>query len=75
MVWKMSTDLSRPLVASMGQHDPLDGLITCVQLETTAAPLSSAAQGPDLQRAVADEPRLEDRRVRVTALLGGASDG
>jgi hypothetical protein len=75
MVWKMSTDLSRPLVASMGQHDPLDGLITCVQLETTAALLSSAAQGPDLQRAVADEPRLEDRRVRVTALLGGASDG
>jgi len=54
MVWKMSTDLSRPLVTSMGQHDPLDGLITCTQLETTAALLSSAAPGPDLQRAVAD---------------------
>ena len=26
MVWKMSIDLSRPLVSSMGQHDPLDGL-------------------------------------------------
>jgi predicted DNA-binding transcriptional regulator AlpA len=27
------------------------------------------------QHRVGDEPRLEDRRVRVTALLGGASDG
>jgi len=27
MYWKMSIDLSRPLVASMGAHDPLDGLI------------------------------------------------
>lgn len=35
MFWKMSTDLSHPLVASMGHHDPLDGLITFIQLETT----------------------------------------
>lgn len=34
MVWKLSIDLSRPLVASMGQHDPLDGLITCLELQT-----------------------------------------
>lgn len=27
MYWKMSTDLSRPLVPSMGAHDPLEGLI------------------------------------------------
>jgi hypothetical protein len=33
MYWKMSVDLSRPLVPSMGQHDPLDGYITCVQLD------------------------------------------
>ncbi|MGV9198996.1 MAG: hypothetical protein ACOC44_11565 [Promethearchaeia archaeon] len=25
MSWKMSIDLSRPLIPSMGQHDPLDG--------------------------------------------------
>lgn len=36
MVWKMSIDLSRPLVQSMGQHDPLDGLITYQQLHATA---------------------------------------
>jgi hypothetical protein len=71
MVWKMSTDLSRPLVASMGQHDPLDGLITCVQLETTAAPLSSAAQGPDLQRAVADfTAMIEGTDLRTEDPLG-----
>jgi hypothetical protein len=32
MYWKMSIDLSRPLVASMGHHDPLDGLITYYEL-------------------------------------------
>jgi hypothetical protein len=32
MYWKMSVDLSRPLVPSMGAHDPLDGLITTVCL-------------------------------------------
>ncbi len=36
MAWKMSIDLSRPLVGSMGQHDPLDGLITCLELQSTA---------------------------------------
>jgi len=36
MYWKMSIDLSRPLVESMGQHDPLDGLVTYLQLEAGA---------------------------------------
>lgn len=40
MYWKMSIDLSRPLVASMGHHDPLDGLITFEQLEVTAKQFS-----------------------------------
>jgi hypothetical protein len=35
MYWKMSVDLSYPLVPSMGHHDPLDGLITFVQLQST----------------------------------------
>jgi hypothetical protein len=51
MVWKMSTDLSRPLVPSMGHHDPLDGFITCTQLRTTK---SSAPSGPSLKEEVAD---------------------
>ncbi|MGD8825308.1 MAG: hypothetical protein PVI24_10030 [Myxococcales bacterium] len=51
MVWKMSIDLSRPLVPSMGQHDPLDGWITCLQLRASASELSveqSEERGPDL---------------------------
>ena len=35
MVWKMSIDLSRPLVSSMGHHDPLDGLVTYLELQAT----------------------------------------
>ena len=35
MVWKMSIDLRRPLVNSMGQHDPLDGMITYLELQTS----------------------------------------
>lgn len=54
MVWKMSTDLSRPLVPSMGQHDPLDGYITCIQLESTALRLSGTADGPGLTQAITD---------------------
>jgi hypothetical protein len=53
MVWKMSTDLSRPLVSSLGQHDPLDGFITCKQLETTAALLSATSTGPSLEECTA----------------------
>lgn len=30
MYWKMSIDLSRPLVQSMGAHDPLEGLICAI---------------------------------------------
>ena len=45
----MSIDLKRPLVSSMGQHDPLDGYITYVQLRSTAAGLSRASGGPELK--------------------------
>jgi hypothetical protein len=34
MYWKMSIDLSYPLVPSMGHHDPLDGWITYHELWT-----------------------------------------
>lgn len=33
MYWKMNIDLTRPLVTSMGQHDPLDGYITYNELQ------------------------------------------
>ena len=45
--WKMSIDLSRPLVTAMGHHDPLDGLITYRQLQGGTA-------GPDLSNEISD---------------------
>jgi hypothetical protein len=50
MHWKMSIDLSRPLVASMGQHDPLDGYLTTLQLRATAALLAQSQ--PDLKEEI-----------------------
>ena len=47
--WKMSIDLTRALVPSMGQHDPLDGYISNLQLRATAATLPQPATGPDLE--------------------------
>lgn len=43
MFWKMSIDLQWPQVASMGQHDPLDGLVTCLQLRAHADPEDDGA--------------------------------
>ena len=45
MAWKMSIGLDRALVPSMGQHDPLDGLVTCLQLRAHTPPGSG---GPSL---------------------------
>jgi hypothetical protein len=52
MAWKMSIDLSRPLVPSMGQHDPLDGLATCLQLQARGDAV------PDLDAQVRDYAAL-----------------
>jgi len=49
MHWKMSIDLTRALVPSMGQHDPLDGYISNLQLSTTAAALPQPASRPSLE--------------------------
>jgi hypothetical protein len=54
MFWKMSVDLSRALVPSMGQHDALDGLVTYTQLGATARALGAAGEGPRLDEALSD---------------------
>jgi len=53
MYWKMSIDLSYPLVSSMGHHDPLDGLITYNEIQATANELSNTS-GPDIDSEIAD---------------------
>jgi hypothetical protein len=71
MFWKMSTDLSRPLVTTMGHHDPLDGFITCIQLEATASRLSDAPAGPTLGLAAADFAKMiEDADLATADPLG-----
>ena len=52
MYWKMSIDLSRPLVETMGQHDPLDGLITYQQLEATAKRFRDSRPGTNLSEEI-----------------------
>jgi hypothetical protein len=54
MYWKMSIDLSRPLVLSMGQHDPLDGFVTYNELQATAAKDPEKSTGRDLRAEIAD---------------------
>jgi hypothetical protein len=53
MYWKMSIDLSRPLVMSMGQHDPLDGYVTYNELQVTAL-RSKGRQQPELVNEIED---------------------
>jgi hypothetical protein len=66
MVWKMSIDLSRPLVDSQGQHDPLDGLVTCLQLRHAASDLG-APTGPDLDRQITDLAVMAESQPLATA--------
>ena len=54
MYWKMSTDLSRAQIPSMGQHDPLDGLITYLQLEATAKSFPETPGEPSLKTEIVD---------------------
>jgi hypothetical protein len=51
MYWKMSTDLSYPVVSSMGQHDPLDGFVTYAVLQAAE---TAAGHGPVLVHEMAD---------------------
>jgi hypothetical protein len=67
MNWKMSIDLTRVLVPSMGQHDPLDGYITALQLRTTAAALAEPAAGTDLEEVTGDYAAMIRRSEWATA--------
>jgi hypothetical protein len=50
--WKMSTDLSRPLVLAIGLHDALDGFITFREAQHALAKLSTNAAVADLSSAI-----------------------
>ena len=71
MYWKMSIDLSYPLVTSMGQHDPLDGLITYSQLQAFTVQDREEADRPDLRFEIADMAGIcKDKNWATDDLLG-----
>lgn len=66
MHWKMSIDLRRPLVASMGHHDPLDGLLTGLELQAAIADAPRAGAAASLTRIVDDFATMAARRDWTT---------
>jgi hypothetical protein len=73
LVSKMSIDLSRPLVDSMGPHDALAGLVACLELDVAADALGTPGR-PALDAAIAEYTNLVDRDSFATAdplALGG----
>lgn len=77
MYWKMSTDLSRPLVSSMGQHDALDAYITYLQLSAAA---SEFGENADLSKEIEEAsamatlmPLETEDSLGVGSLLSDAS--
>ena len=61
MFWKMSIDLSRPQVPSMGIHDPLEGLILSESLKNEVPELASP-----LKRLASDFENISQNRVWKT---------
>lgn len=79
LYWKMSIDLAYPLVASMGHHDPLDGIITYYELRETSGRLSGQSSSQDLSEEIADMTRIcadknwaTDDPLGIGGLLTGA---
>ncbi len=66
MVWKMSIDLSSPLVPSMGQHDPLDGYLTFCQLQATTERFFNQSSQVDLKTEIAELAEMCDGQSWVT---------
>ena len=58
MLWKASVDLSRPLVASMGQHDPLDAWLAYLELEAGGTSARDAAVRAELARQLVEAASL-----------------
>jgi hypothetical protein len=66
MYWKMSIDLSRPLVPSMGQHDPLDGFVTYNELQATAAKDPKRSMDNDLHMEIIDMANIGEGKIWPT---------
>jgi hypothetical protein len=58
MYWKMSIDLTYPLVPSMGLHDPLDGFVTYNELRMCTDGHSDTSIFPDLSAEIAETAKM-----------------
>lgn len=56
LYWKMSVDLSYPLVTSSSHHDPMDGLVTCLCLRSATA--ANDEQSTQLDNTIEDLVRM-----------------
>jgi hypothetical protein len=71
MYWKMSIDLTRPLVPYMGLHDPLDGLVTYTELQMTVFDLHGQYPVADLEHEISDMAGMcRDRNFATDDPLG-----
>lgn len=75
MYWKMSIDLSRPLVPAMGHHDPLDGYVTCLQLRSSAtgALAGSQTRGRESAPTAGEGPGLDDETRALGEMVAGGN--
>ncbi len=72
LFWKMSIDLSRPQVASIGLHDPLDGFLTYCQLQATSgddASLDLSREIRELREMCANQSWDTDDALGIGGLL------
>jgi hypothetical protein len=67
MCWKMSIDLTCPLVSSMGQHDPIEGFVAYLELQETAAQDSQKSAALDLSAELTDMTNMCERKSWATA--------
>ena len=70
MYWKMSIDLSYALVPSMGQHDPLNGLVTYCELQSRSQ-TKAQRDRPSLSSEIIEMARMcEGQRLTTDDPLG-----
>ena len=71
LLWKMSIDLSYPLLPSTGLHDPLDAYITYNELSLCAEKHCRDVALPDLEMEIAETAAMiENRRWHTEDPLG-----
>lgn len=66
--WKMSIDLTRPVLPSMGQHDPLDGYVALREIRAGSVTTSSRT------RTDPDRASGLESRIHVLDGMGAGSD-